>query len=43
MAMINKPIIPLQVDYENESRRAQETSKALSRADRRVRELDFQV
>ncbi|GMT04726.1 hypothetical protein PENTCL1PPCAC_26900, partial [Pristionchus entomophagus] len=33
----------LQVDYENESRRGQETSKALSRADRRVRELDFQV
>ncbi|GMT32623.1 hypothetical protein PFISCL1PPCAC_23920, partial [Pristionchus fissidentatus] len=33
----------LQVDYENESRRAQETGKALSRADRRVRELDFQV
>lgn len=33
----------LQSDLETESRRAMEASKSLGRADRRVRELDFQV
>ncbi|CAJ0583983.1 unnamed protein product, partial [Mesorhabditis spiculigera] len=33
----------LQADLENETRRAQEAVKAFGRADRRVRELDFQV
>ncbi|CAJ0934952.1 unnamed protein product, partial [Mesorhabditis belari] len=33
----------LQADYESETRRAQEAVKAFGRADRRVRELDFQV
>lgn len=33
----------LQADLENETRRAQEAVKAFGRADRKVRELEFQV
>lgn len=33
----------LQSDLESETRRAAEAVKSLARADRRVRELDFQV